>query len=702
MTSAPRIETIDGTNFGSFEGFHLVLPETGLVLLKGFNEDTGGSSASGKSTLILGMNYPIGTCDVPATELQTWDCEIPPFVVGMYRIDGKTVEIGRGKRFTLKKDGVAFTGSAAQKEEEIDRLFGMDAEMRRALTYRGQRKPGLFLSKTDAEKKTFLTKLLGLDTFEEAAEVGKLNVDKLAEAEKMEVAREADLQARIDQEGPKPDIEEYSKYMKSVANDATLLAGEVAELEVHMGRFRKDASRAYESYTHQRNPEVRGLSEQLEQLESVTIEQPQPSNEYLRASYTVTEFGTRIERLGAEDRVRRTEIDAQRTTLNQDLQAMSLRLGAKNGVLADKDRIMAELKILARDVCPVCSREWDRAQIRREKLNEDLAVIEAKLGDFADMELGIEELKAELERTPKFEPNPMIEAMRKAQAFAQTQVAQERQKLDSEVELKTIALEKAKAELRASIAQLEREIEGTARQAEANILREVDDLRAFRDQKKEYLQISNQALVEAKRMVADSEITLTRIDNLSVQKAAISAKLAEIRVAFAAEADFLHLIGREGFLGAIFDEVLAEISDETNQVLASIANTRNCTIQFTSESLTKKGTINREIVPVVTINGHKASLRFGPSGGMLSAIELAVDLAVGHVISRRTGVCPGWLILDESFDGLGPVEKETCLEILTKYSQDRLVIVVDHATEMQGLFTKKLQVKYKNGVSILV
>jgi DNA repair exonuclease SbcCD ATPase subunit len=186
---------------------------------------------------------------------------------------------------------------------------------------------------------------------------------------------------------------------------------------------------------------------------------------------------------------------------------------------------------------------------------------------------------------------------------------------------------------------------------------------------------------------------------LSSQRAEILAKLGPLKKQLDAERDFLHLIGREGFLGSIFDEVLEEIGAETNDVLASIANTRHCTLEFKSETMTQKGTVRREIVPVVTINGHKASLKFGPSGGMLSAIELAVDLAVGAVISRRTGVCPGWLILDESFDGLGPVEKETCLEILQKYAHDRLVIVVDHASETQGLFTQRITVEYSGGKS---
>jgi DNA repair exonuclease SbcCD ATPase subunit len=177
------------------------------------------------------------------------------------------------------------------------------------------------------------------------------------------------------------------------------------------------------------------------------------------------------------------------------------------------------------------------------------------------------------------------------------------------------------------------------------------------------------------------------------------AGLATLEAEVAAEKDFQHLIGREGFLGGIFDEVLAEIGDETSQTLAAVANTRHCTFRFKSETTTQKGTTKRAIVPTITVNGHEAPMGSALSGGMLSTLELAVDLAVGAVISRRSGVSPGWLILDESFDGLDPISKESCLEILQKYARDRLVIVVDHMSETKGLFTDRIVVEYRGGDS---
>jgi DNA repair exonuclease SbcCD ATPase subunit len=160
------------------------------------------------------------------------------------------------------------------------------------------------------------------------------------------------------------------------------------------------------------------------------------------------------------------------------------------------------------------------------------------------------------------------------------------------------------------------------------------------------------------------------------------------------------MVGRDGFLGSIFDEVLVEISSETNKILSSIPNTSHMTLNLRSERLTQKGTIEKGIVPVIAIGGHEAPFESGCSGGMRSAVELAVDLAVATVISRRTGVVPGWLVLDECFEGLGVCEKEACLQILGSYADDKLILVVDHSSETKEAFSQFIDVEYRDGVSM--
>jgi DNA repair exonuclease SbcCD ATPase subunit len=153
----------------------------------------------------------------------------------------------------------------------------------------------------------------------------------------------------------------------------------------------------------------------------------------------------------------------------------------------------------------------------------------------------------------------------------------------------------------------------------------------------------------------------------------------------------------KGFLGAIFDEVLQEISSETNTVLGALQNTRHVTLNFRSETLTAKGTVKREIKPTVTISGYEAPIKSGCSGGMYLSVEQAVDLAIATVVTRRTGAIPGWLVLDECFGDQDLRTKESCMEVLKQFAANRQVLVVDHATEFKESFNQFINIEYDHG-----
>jgi hypothetical protein len=165
--------------------------------------------------------------------------------------------------------------------------------------------------------------------------------------------------------------------------------------------------------------------------------------------------------------------------------------------------------------------------------------------------------------------------------------------------------------------------------------------------------------------------------------------------------DFQALVGREGFLGAIFDEILAEITEETNRILARVPNTDTVTLRFDSEATTKGGKVNRTIVPILSVAGNTGKLESRCSGGMMSSIELAVDLAVAEVISRRTNSSPGWMCLDESFDGLDAASKEACFQLLHVQAQKKLILIVDHSESFSELFAETITITSKGGRSVV-
>jgi DNA repair exonuclease SbcCD ATPase subunit len=168
-------------------------------------------------------------------------------------------------------------------------------------------------------------------------------------------------------------------------------------------------------------------------------------------------------------------------------------------------------------------------------------------------------------------------------------------------------------------------------------------------------------------------------------------ELAGIEAELNAEKDFLHVLGRDGFLGAIFDDVLGEISQKATETLGSIPNTSHISVSFRTENNKGKKTIS----PVFLVDGYETTRKGGLSGGMGASADLAVDLGVAAVVERRLGTAPGWFCLDETFNGMPRATKEAALEALQNFvaGSDKLVIVVDHGTELKSSFTKVLTVK---------
>jgi DNA repair exonuclease SbcCD ATPase subunit len=56
-----------------------------------------------------------------------------------------------------------------------------------------------------------------------------------------------------------------------------------------------------------------------------------------------------------------------------------------------------------------------------------------------------------------------------------------------------------------------------------------------------------------------------------------------------------------------------------------------------------------------------------------------------------------WHILDEPFDGMKYQNKVEALEILKSLSKDKLIIVVDHSSEVSEVFHKVIRVENNNG-----
>lgn len=710
-------------NFRSFaDEVEIPFNLKGMMLLRGKNWDTGGSSYSGKSSLPVAIQMAFGNCPFSVKDQKTWGSD-GPMVVGL---DFETQEgvwtIRRGDKTSLKTpDGTTIT-SASAVDAKLREVLGVDADILAALTYRRQKKPGVFLLKTDAEKKDFLSRVMGLEAIEAAIADSEERL-KALELERMAihgnvVAVESQARSVTVVEPTLVSVETLVEKECQLMLEDLDLSTEVTTLRGKVKALDDQCVSAQLLVEERHASQLEALQRRVSEARQTQVPKPQ---EWTPPAELVAALGSARQRLAKkvkaeEDRIKEEkELQKRLADAREALKTKEWELGSLNMYLSRYDR---DIEGLRNSFCVNCNQLWRGPEADaslKEKEAERLALKE-KLG-VADAEINaLKQKVAFLEAAPKGTKDPMIDRMNEvvSQLEGDLRVQEANHRAEQQALLKEHRF-KAELEVAAATSALS-DLNAVVEKQKLEALQDLNvgkdklgkALEAFRAE----AQVCHQRLSEVRLAIKTTEVENQARKAIYEQRKAESERLSQELGTWrqvlathdeklAAEKDFQEFIGYKGFLGSIFDEILAEITEETNAILASVANTAHVTIHFTSESTTLKGSVRKEIKPVVTIGGYQANLESGASGGMLTSIDLAVDLAVANVVSRRTNSWPGWMILDESFEGLDPVSKESCIEMLSRHAENRLIVVVDHASETKELFSQSIDVEFRNGRSTI-
>ncbi len=621
-------------NFRSFSEVEIKFERSGMTLLRGRNLDTGGSSYSGKTSIPLGISFALGFLPFSAKDQKRWGAEGPMYVELDITNDIGQATIRAGDKASLKlPDGRKVTSSSAIKEE-LAKFLGVNPDVLAALTYQQQGEKSRFLSKTDSEKKEFLSNVMPwLVKIEQATDVCdsniiKINQDMAVSTRLVEMA-DAQLASLAIQEPVLVDLPLVKELKESLVVKRILLAKLLAE-----------------------------AVKEKEVADAVVVKEPK-----LLALATIkAEAAGRLAIVRGEERYRIGTYNAEYAKVNNLYNETSVQANTL-------PKLLKEIQSLEANKCPTCFQIWSQVADR-----------------LATAKTLLQAAQEAIEALPK------IKEARGCLVFT--------------TDPKIVQLEAIVNRLDCDISQLQLEQQNLNNKRTEAIQAATQKIHSMQVQDQQLVNeisnVDNQTAMVAKeneRRVGDYTRAQIEKQKIIDRRASIEPELANHRTKLKAEQDFQALIGRGGFLGSIFDEVLAEITTEANVILASVANTAHVTISFLSETSTLKGKINKTIQSVVTIGGHSADLKSGASGGMGTSIGLAVDLAVANVVSRRTNTCPGWLIIDEGFDGLDQISKETAMQILQKNSCNRLIMMIGHSSEFKEMFTDFIDVEFKNGTS---
>lgn len=417
-------------------------------------------------------------------------------------------------------------------------------------------------------------------------------------------------------------------------------------------------------------------------------------------------------KLAEVETAERQRIEARQAKLREyDVQILGAQQRVKD---AKTHEVQLDLKRgqvarLEANTCPTCEQTWVKSADRIPVLNSEMEAHRAKIADGLVAAIEVVEVGKLKRELLEERPTQVLDQMKAAVANLEQQIVDRERVVREGQQTMWTTLS---TNLRNAEAKLQ-----TLYTAQTALRTEIDT--GFRNEYQSYL--NRKALWDRKVLANESDIRTTKSEQAMAQQqqetyfrerarlvADVEKKRAEcdqavlavekLEEAINSEKDFVKLMGREGFMGLIFDEIIAEIAAETNTILGRVANTSNVVLDFRSE-LTPAG--KPEIRSVVTVGGHEWPMRSGCSGGMWSALRLAVHIARRRVLARRTGMDLCWLGLDEPFDGMDEVSKEPAMEILAEAAKDCLIFVVDHSERFKSLFSKQLKLEYKAGVTRL-
>ena len=456
-------------------------------------------------------------------------------------------------------------------------------------------------------------------------------------------------------------LEEANNKIKALSKDVDSFDIQVKSKTETLGLVQSEDVTLLTDQNVELTNKLKDLNEQKEELErkiDAVSDQEKIDNKAISDKYGVLKNQARVlvAQLESEDKTSKKEIEVFNDSVSAQVKAINFDLFVIKLSKNDVASYQKEIETLASANCPTCERGWTESGGKLEATTKKLQEVLEGIAK----EPGLLKTKADLESQLKtWAPNPQIH----------------------ELELAVKGFD---------IAAMGERVTGRASGYMNSISKNIREQVLLTD-----------AISKNNIKIEKSNESKRIRDQLTKDIATIEGLLTNKKKELQIELDFVQVVGKKGFLGSIFDEVLSEIVVSINKKLSLVANMAHVTFNFKTEALDSKGLTKKSIIPVVFLNGNETSMA-ALSGGMKSSLELLTDLAVKETIETRTGKAIGWYFADEAFNGQGQPTKEACLDIMKQCSQCRALFVIDHHSETKEYFNKIIDIEMRNGISSVV
>lgn len=656
-----------------------------LVQIDGQNNNTGGSSGAGKSTVFNALDYLFGLNDLPNTVLQSRLTKDGISVAANFDWDGNNLWISRSKSrgLVIEIHDQVISGSNKIAEEKLDEIIAMPRHLFRQMLHKRQKEGGFFLSLTPKEIHEFLTDCLGLSDLRIKLEIIE---KKLKELTDKKVSFDTALQS----------------------NKSALKATQEAILTLGLAPIKDISEEIVEDLRNKAGLSAMALDALLKthtmQLVDLERERPQVSiAPFDRSQIEAFEKGiniiiTKIRQLEEQEKQRVAAVYKRISDIKVEKSKLESQIRLSNSAKTEAATVALEIKKIRESLCPTCEQSWANDLAKQKEANLLLKLKNLKdsieVGNKAQEALIVldQELKT-LE--PELQPRPIeeINELMVKKAEIDVKLSSERKKeqehqMNESYSNRVImdAFAARQKELRDKQAQ-----EASQARGQAEV-----DRRAF-----EVAANKLKAYTEAKTRHENSIIQLnTQQSNYEkkVEELTNALSTIELELLFAEEARKVI----KSYASCSFDEALALIGDVSTRIIRNIPNMANATIQLEGIKETAAGKIKEEVNAVIHMDGEEAVPIKSLSGGERSSVDLAVDLAVIDLIENKTNKGIDIFILDEPFTGLDTVSIEMALEVLRNANLNKKIIIVDHNPVISQMVVNKILVSREGSTSRIV
>lgn len=648
-----------------------------LVQVDGINNNTGGSSGAGKSTVFHALDFLFGLNNIPNTILKSRLTENGLFVQGTFEFDSKKLIITRSKKLSIDIDGQVTTGSAKITEEELDKILGMPRELFRKMLHKRQKEGGFFLNFTPREINDFLTDCLNLGNIKGKIEVVEKKAKELLDSKNnifnsLESSRSALIatQDAVLSLGISPikDIEESAieqlkeKLEKSIHAHKEIIAKQKLEKDaLELSRPQISVTSFDRSKIEHLENEYNTLKKQIDEL------QYREKNRQIEASKKVFEVKTQKNKL-------QNQLDKGKTSTTE------------------ATRIGLEIKKIRDSLCPTCEQNWATDQAKAKE-NELLGKLKTLKEDILAAQIASKEIESinnilsqlELDNKPQEIQgvNDISLQIQTISSFLVQERQIERDHQSKESDKNRVILQEF-ANKQKHISE-QHELEKNQSYGQENLDRRtlenaLNKLRAYEDAKSRYE--TSLSSLKAKEAGYNE-----KIDQLNIQMTGICGRLAmaeELKRAL------------KSYLSCSFDSALENIGDNATRLIRNIPNMASSTIQLEGIRETNAGALKEEVNAVIHMDGeHNIDIRT-LSGGERTSADLAIDLAVISLIEERANKGIDLLILDEPLGGLDATNSEQVLEMLKNSNTGKRLVLVDHSPIVKEFISDKIIVE-RNG-----